>query len=383
MRAQRGQQVLFEKLLINPDGSKMEPGKQVQVRVKDPTGTVMYSGMAQFNLDLQSYSFVFIVPSDATLTTIDKTWTVDWGFISSDGSVVNVVGEFDVLEESTELPEQTILLNEKSDQENISFFLPERAQTFYLEGFDGGNNKVFETSDINNFVITPVMEGFIYDLRVSTMNLAVDDYLFRLTAKLPSKRSPHMEIVLVRVVPNHFWRLYPALKMLLDRARKRPDMVNAYTDSDLYEALCRGVAMVNASPPQMTNYTLASFPIGGAFWGGNDLSHFLLCGAALWLLQAQAVLYAETSFNFSGQTVTLDYDPTSAISGLIETYLNEINTKLPRAKNILIKSTTRVAMVGIRQQFYNHQLSRLDIFRRGLGYQAIVNAPMIGARFMF
>lgn len=414
MKAYRGQQILFEKLLSNPDGTSIQPGKQVQVRVEDPNRKVVYAGTAQYNLDLASYSFIFIVPQDAPLSTIDSSWTVDWCFVGQDGSVVDLIAEFDVVLEDVNLPEQTILLNEMSPLETISFFVPDRPTALDVVAFDSGNMVVFRTQNPNDFNVTPTANGFLYELRIDTTTFQVPppmnadytnlnptdtfvpvpityqgmrsntgDYVFRLTARIPNHRGMHVENVLVRIVSNNFWKLYPSLQMLLDRARKRPDMINSYTDSDYYEAITRGIAMVNISAPQMTNWTLEDFPLGGRYWGQYDLSHYLLAGAALWLLQAQIVAYGEIGFNFTGQTVTLDYDPSVALGGVIESFLNELNVKLPRAKNLIVKATHHMAIVGIRQQFYNHQLSRLDIFRRGLGYQGFVNAPMIGARFLF
>lgn len=458
MRCLRGQQCLFEKLLVNHDGTKIQPGKQVSVRVLDPNGKIVYVGQAQFNLDLNSYSFIFIVPQDAMLSTGEKSWTVDWSFVDEEGHVIDIVVEFDVVREDHSLPEQTILLNEKSELETVTFHLPDRPTSFELVAFDSANMEIFKTRNPEDFNITPTDKGVIFDLRINTYTFrvppkepvqrqqphvthaehwnpddrvdetqkvfdsnrpkpidpdtpvyygedftnlhpqdtyvpyqenyminhsAVGDYLFRLTARIPNRRGLHVENVLVRIVPNNFWRLYPSLQIQLDRARKRPDMINSYSDSDYYEAICRGIAMINIAPPQVTNWVLEDFPLGGRYWGQYDLSHFLLAGAGIWLLQAQTVAYGEIGFQFTGQTVTLDYDPSGNLGGVIESWLNEINLKLPRAKNLIVKATHRTAHIGIRQQFYNHQLSRLDIFRRGLGYAGIVNAPMIGARFLF
>ena len=425
MRVFRGQQILFEKLLVSPDGNKIAPGRPVQVRILDPNSKIVFTGNAQWNLDLNSYTFLFIVPNDAPLSNIDSSWTVDWSFVNDIGSVVDIVVEFDVVKEDNSLPEQTVLLNEKSELETIAFHLPDRPTSFELVAFDAANNQIFRTTNSGDFDITPTEKGFIYELRINTYTFKVPpsqnplqqdtpvtynqdftnpnpmdtyvpspstpyantgacgDYIFRLTARIPNRRGLHVENVLARIVSNNFWRLYPSLQVMLDRSRKRPDMVNSYTDSDYYEAICRGIAMINISPPQMTNWSLENFPLGGSYWGQFDLSHYLLSGAAIWLLQAQTVAYGELGFNFTGQTITLDYDPASNLSGVMENYLNEINTKLPKSKNLIVKATHNMAHIGIRQQFYNHQLSRLDIFRRGLGMAGMVNAPMIGARFLF
>lgn len=380
MRLVRGQHVTFEKTLHNSDGTALAPAKQVAVRVKDLNGTVVSQGNALISMDTGNWTYTFIVPPDAPYSDRDHTWTTDWAFTTADGGVVDVVTEFDVVEDRTDLPEQTLLISEKTI-ENLEFFLPEIASVIKLELIDPGNNVTILTQNTTDFDVSPTLEGYIYTVPFDSTNRQFGDYLLRLTAKLPSRRQPQIEVVVARVVPNNFWRIYPSMTTFLDKARKKSTMINAYTQSDVYEYLMRGIGIVNASAPQLTSWTLDHFPMGGYYWNDMDLSHHLISASCLWGLNCQSLMYSEIQFGFSGQTITLDYDGSSTLAGVMDGLLNDINTKLPVAKELMLRQTQKSVVVGVRQQFYNARLSRLDMVRRAMGFQNL-NAPLIGSRYI-
>jgi hypothetical protein len=150
----------------------------------------------------------------------------------------------------------------------------------------------------------------------------------------------------------------------------------------MYEYLCRGAAMLNISPPQVTSWQLENFPMGGNFYGTIDFSHFLISAAALWALQAQALAYGELNFQFTGQTVTLGYDATSAIAAELDQLLNVVNEQFPRAKELALRQMQRGVIVGVRRQFWNQGLSRVDTLRRALDVHLnYLNMPMNTMRY--
>jgi hypothetical protein len=159
------------------------------------------------------------------------------------------------------------------------------------------------------------------------------------------------------------------LQAILDKVRKPEHLVQAYTTSDYYEYLTRGIAMLNLLPPQATGWIFEDFPNGMGKYKGFDVSHYLVSAAACWGLQAQIVMYGELGFTFSGQTITLEHDPSTALGGEIELLLNQVNEQFPRAKEMLLRSMQSVAFTGVRRMFYNQNLSRLDTLRRGLSMQ--------------
>jgi hypothetical protein len=380
MRLVRGQHVTFEKTLHNNDGSALAPAKQVSARVKDPSGHVVSQGASVTSVDSGNWTYTFIVPPDAPYSDQDHTWSLDWAFTTNDGSVVNVVTEFDVVEDRADLPEQTLLISENT-LENLEFFLPEVATAIKLELIDPGNRSVILTQSTGDFDVSATLDGYIYSVPFDSTGRLFGDYLLRLTAKLPSRRAPQVEVVVARVVPNNFWRIYPSMTSFLDKARKKSNMINAYTQSDIYEYLMRGIGMVNAAAPQLTSWTLDRFPMGGYYWNDMDLSHHLISASCLWGLNCQSLMYSEIQFSFSGQTITLDYDGSTALGGVMDSLLNDVNTKLPVAKELMLRQTQKSVIVGVRQTFFNARLSRLDSVRRAMGFSNL-NFPLIGSRYI-
>jgi hypothetical protein len=366
MRLIRGQHVTFEKTLHNNDGTALAPAKQVSVRVRDINGVVKSEGPSLISVDTGNWTYTFIVPPDAPYSDHENTWHIDWAFTSSDGAVVDVVTEFDVVEDRADLPEQT---------------LPEVATAIKLELISPDNANVVLTQSVTDFDVQAVLDGYIYTLPFDSTNRHFGDYIMRMTAKLPSRRQPQIEVVIARVVPNNFWRIYPTMTTFLDKARKKSTMINAYTQSDIYEYLMRGIGICNAVAPQITAWTLDRFPMGGYYWNDIDLSHHLVSAACLWGLNCQSLMYSEIQFGFSGQTITLDYDGGSTLAGVMDSLLNEVNTKLPISKELMLRQTQKSVIVGVRQQFYNARLSRLDMVRRAMGFQNL-NAPLIGSRYI-
>lgn len=380
MRLIRGQHVTFEKTLHNNDGTALAPAKQVAVRVKDLNGVVRSEGPSLISMDTNNWTYTFIVPPDAPYSDQDHTWTIDWAFTTNDGSVINVVTDFDVVEDRADLPEQTLLISE-STTEGLEFFLPELATAIKLELIDPSNANTILTQSVTDFDVVPVLDGYIYTVPFDSTGKMFGDYILRMTAKLPSRRAPQIEVVVARIVPNNFWRIYPSMTTFLDKARKKSTMINAYTQSDIYEYLMRGMGIVNASAPQITSWTFDRFPMGGNYWSDMDLSHYLIAASCLWGLNCQSLMYSEIQFGFSGQTITLDYDGATGLAGVMDSLLNEVNVKLPTAKELTLRQTTKQVIVGVRQQFYNARLSRLDMVRRAMGFQNL-NAPLIGARYI-
>jgi hypothetical protein len=417
MKVNRGQPITFEKILKNADGTFVPIAKRVDVCIKDLNGVLQWQGPASVNYDSGNWQVTFIVPMDAALSTADKSWTIDWSFVTDEGTVINIVTEFDVVEETEELPERFLLLPEDF-KSTVSFCLPEKATSVELEIIDEGDHSIFSTTEISDFNTYANNAGYTYEIEFDTresLDLHQGNphdkshgghipkhgyldggmprrllhfgkwqpgrYIFRFSYRIPSKHGVQYEIVLAHIVANNYWRLYPSVMTILDKARKKQTLVSHYSMGDVHEYLLRGIAMINIAPPQITNWNLQNFPIGGQWWGGLDLSHFLVTAACLVGLQSQVNMYSDLGFAFSGQTITLDYDPSSALGGMIDTYLHEINEKLPSSKELVLRRTQKTALVGIRQQFYQHALSRLDILRKGLGMAGTLS-DQVGQRFL-
>lgn len=379
MRLFRGQPVTFEKILKDLSGAPISPATRVEIRITDPNNKVVAVGPASYNLDTQAYSYRFIVPLDAPYSTLQASWKIDWFYTLATGPI-DVIVEFDVVTRDSRLPENDIVLSEKTT-ETVQFYLPAKAESGTFEILDRMGKSYLSFNTLDAFTVIPNETGYIYTISLNTSPYAVGDYLLKITAVLPDTTAPYIEMIRLRIVPLVFWVLYPSMLSMLDKIRKNRDLVQAYSKSDLYEYLIRGVAMLNVIPPQITGWSLEGFPIGDAYSGGINFSHYLISAACAWGLQAQSLLYSELNFDFTGQTISLGYNPDGANSQA-ERLLASVNEKFPTAKELYLRQTQRTATIGVRRQFYNQGLSRLDTLRRALDIQMnYINKPLSGLFF--
>lgn len=371
MKLTRGTTVVFSKNIKDSTGTEPQLSVPVIARIMDSSQNIVSQGNAFKNIETGLYDYQFVVPADAPFSTVEHSWTLDWSFQSS-GQILNVITEFDVIEDDGDLPPRSVILSTNAP-EVIEFVLSDKATSLTFEVLNYADNVVFQTTNMADFETTSTVKGYIYSISIQTdpKIFPVGDYLIRVRAKIPNKRQVQTEMVIARVVPNYFWFYVPQLQMYLDKVRKPDHLVQSYGISDLYEYLTKGMSLLNLVPPQITTWSFADFPgaHSGPQGGAIDISGYLVAAAACWGLQAQAVMYGELGFTSSGQTISIDYQPVSGIMGTIETLLNQINSEFPRSKELILRAIQRTAWVGVRRQFYNQNMSRIDIMQRAFGMQ--------------
>jgi hypothetical protein len=106
MKLTRGQTVTFSKNIKDSAGREPALTSPVTGRIMDPAQNMVLQGTAARNLDTGLYDFQFTVPTNAPYSTVENSWTMDWSFPGVDGTV-DIVTEFDVVEDDEELPPRT------------------------------------------------------------------------------------------------------------------------------------------------------------------------------------------------------------------------------------------------------------------------------------
>ena len=86
----------------------------------------------------------------------------------------------------------------------------------------------------------------------------------------------------------------------------------------------------------------------GSPWYVGGLQYFWIMAAAWYGLQAQYILEADLSFNYSGLTTTLEMDRTAAIEGALTRMADHIKEKLPPAKTAMYRKVYGMGHVGTR-----------------------------------
>ncbi len=104
----------------------------------------------------------------------------------------------------------------------------------------------------------------------------------------------------------------------------------AYASSDLIHYLDRGLALFNSFPPQVTGFT-------GLNMQGSVLDCWLIC-STYYILTAQLQAENAFSFDFSGQSISLNVDRTQGIEGAIGRMESMMDNVVKPFKKLLIKS---------------------------------------------
>ena len=147
----------------------------------------------------------------------------------------------------------------------------------------------------------------------------------------------------VQVISTTSAHLINLLRMLVDKLQKKLGLAFAYANEDLYEYLLEGTKVINSYWPP-SNYSVSAPP--------NSIEAFIVLAGAWWGLTAQRILYAETALSFSGQTVTLDYNPGADIDSLISTFKEILDNSVSKVKQQLLRQSSGVGSIATRPYRY-------------------------------
>ena len=316
--------------------------------IYDINNEVIQSGIGIPEITPGRYRAEYIVAFDAPLSNDRSRWRIEWAIVSTDNRQIDFVEEFDI-------KDTVITASETREQKFIALMsnpyrailrLSEQPYEVAFDMFIANNfsQKVIDnlTTGMSNGVkVAPNGDSMVYycDVDASTINRACN---FAIIWKIRNTVSDPQEFVYqnLTVISPKTLMLVTSLRMIIDKLQKRLGTVQAYEDSDLVEYLSRGAELVNAQYPT-TFWPSSSMP------GALTVHHILY--SAWYGLQAQQLLSVELGFNFSGQTVTLDYDQASGISELASRWQEFLATTLSPAKMAIVRRNAPVGTVAGRQ----------------------------------
>jgi hypothetical protein len=166
----------------------------------------------------------------------------------------------------------------------------------------------------------------------------------------------------IRVIKRAGFEKITSLRFLVDRFQHRFGTAQYMSDGDLVESLVRGLGMFNQWYPY-SDYTPENFP--------QALDTFWTMFGAWWMLQSQRMLVAQLAFNFSGQSITLDYDQTGSIDSAISGLVEWLNTHVTPAKTMVFRQRSLGGIAAVRPArlaagLYN-RVVQFDSTRGGAG----------------
>jgi len=151
----------------------------------------------------------------------------------------------------------------------------------------------------------------------------------------------------VQVISTSAAHMINSLRMLIDKLQKKLGLSFAYANEDLYEYLMEGTKLINSYWPP-SNYSVSAPP--------STIEAFIILAGAWWGLHAQRILYAETALSFSGQTVTLDYNPGADIDSIMSTFKETLDNSVSKVKQQLLRQSSGVGSIATRPYRYRTNL---------------------------
>jgi len=335
----------------------IDSAKYPMYTIYDPSNEVIQSGIGIPEITPGRYRADYIVAFDAPLSYDTSRWRVEWSIVSTDNRQIDFVEEFDI-------KDTVITASETREQKFITLvqnpyraILRETTQPYEvaLDVFKSNNmnQKVIDnmtTTIANGIKVSPDGDSMVYyyDIDASIINQCCN---FAIIWKIRNTATEPQQFVYqnLTVVTPKVLMLVTSLRMIVDKLQKRLGTVQSYEDSDIVEYLARGAELVNAQYPT-TFFSFNMMP------GALTVHHILY--SAWYALQAQQLLNVELGFNFSGQSVTLDFDQASGLADLASRWQEFLATTLTPAKMALIRRNSPVGTVAGRQ----YRITDINLF---------------------
>ena len=320
-------------------------------RILDPSGAILAQGVGVSSGQPGFWKIGWVVPRSAPITDNFRRYQFNSTMVDAQLRQFETSFEFDVVEGA--IPAQQAF-----EQQFMSFTgVPIRlilsntlrpvqlSVAFFLRGQD--SNPLY----VGHFVYplpvplpaTNIMEvadnagGFNYYIDVPGQVAGSYSAVWALRDTAVSQLDiEHQSVQVVNTTTMH---RITSLRMLFDKLQKKLGLVFSYTNSDILEYLNRGGELVNSYWPP-TNWNVTTMP--------TPMEAFYILAGAWWGLTAQRILYAETQISFSGQTVTLDYNPGADIDNAISQFKEVLDNQVSKAKKQLLREARPVGTVATR-----------------------------------
>jgi hypothetical protein len=338
-------------------------------QIVDINGQIVSAGVATLDGQPGHYRVEFFVPGDAPISNDDRRWRLEWLLIDTNNRQFEKTTEFDVRDvEVTATPVRDIKLIAMCDQP-FRVFIRElhRPYSITLNVTDTGSVAIVDAPAVwpgsgspSETLLTEVVENetyvYYYDIPADTLSAGTTyQAVFQIRQSVASVAEHAFQVI--EVPPTAILQYFPALRMCIDKYQKRRELLQAYQDSDIYEYLIRGLEIINGWHP-VTSFQMTTLP--------SQLTPYWLMAGQLWGLNAQFLLETDLSFDFSGQTVTLNYDHTGNIDTAISRATEFLREGLGPAKTAVYRRQAGVGTVAGRPtrisglHHYVYPISRLS-----------------------
>lgn len=328
-------------------------------RVVSPFGDMLSQGVAVPAGSPGTWKVGWVVPRNTPLTNATQRYRFQTLMVDANLRQFEVSFEFDVVEAAVPAQEPVLqqLMTFVGEPIRLSFTNTVRPESLKVKVTKrGSENSPLHVANLVFPIPTPPSPTQLQEIEVDNAFVYYTDtpafgvegeYAAMWSVRDTALSQIDFEHQIIEVVTSSHMYIVKSLRMFIDRLQKKLGIVFAYTNEDLIEYVKKGVSLVNSYTPP-TNYTAATMPAA--------LEAFAVLGSAWWALTAQRILYAETNLQFSGQTVTLDYNPGADLDSIISSMKDTLDNQMKATKKNLTRQASGVGSVATRPYNLRHNL---------------------------
>ncbi len=286
----------------------LDPNLYPNFVVRDIHQDLVEGGIGTFNVTDNLYHAKFTIPDNSILSDEDHKYVIDWDIISTENINYKLTEYFDVVNPSYNL-------TTTKEQQKIGFSFSKTTLTLPLPDLPT-DLKFTLYDDANVSVVTgdPIEAGmyseyYIFKISIPANTMISGRYYSAVwTFNLGEEESVYYQKI--NCIDLFTMSKISDLRMMLDKVMKDIDLYVGYRDCDLAFYLAQGLELLNTVTP-ITNwgYTI--------FINGQVPVYTLLQSAYYVALRAQYLAEGDSSFDYSGQPVTLSVDRTQFIEAEI------------------------------------------------------------------
>jgi len=354
---QVGQTAEFKFQLVNRTGLPVEMldnSRYPAFAFVDPTGMQVQTGVAQPVDSAGNYLVTWTIPLQSVLSNDQQTWQLQISGVTKKRHQVQCSFDFNVVDKQTTATGrcdiiQTALAGKPYRAVWRGDFDPdELSLECYATSTPDDISKAPLVAAIDKTSCTKVLDGdsiaYYYDVPAAAfVNGTTTMFDNKFTVLWSSRETPiaeeNVEYQQLRVVKRRGFNMISGLRFMVDRFQHRFGTAQHMSDGDLVEALTRGLGTFNQWFPY-SRYTAEQIP--------DCFETFWISFASVYMLQSQRLLLGSLSFNFSGQSTTLDFDQTGVIDSAISGMTEWLNTHCTAAKTMFFRQNSATGVVGVR-----------------------------------
>ena len=333
----------------------LDPQAYPSYRILDPSGSILAQGVGVPAGSPGNWKIGWVVPKNAPLTNPHRRYQMSSVMVDREMRQFEISWCFDVVESAVKAqePELQQFLTFINTPVRLFFKNTVRPVDLNVTLFPKGQDttplyKAIFTYPVpvpaGSFDLLEIEDGtgFTYYVDTPTINIA-GSYSALWQVRDTQISQLDFEHQVIQVISTSAAHMINSLRMLIDKLQKKLGLSFAYANEDLYEYLSEGTKLVNSYWPP-SNFSVSAYP--------NAIEAFIVLAGAWWGLTAQRILYAETNLSFSGQTVTLEYNPGADIESMISTFKEMLDTSVSKVKLQLSRQSSAVGSIATRPYRY-------------------------------